>query len=104
MRLVDADALKDRLEDLRSYTALNKEQAYYKGETNALKIAIRNIENAPTVCVPQDTPLKCRTCSFFVNADGLCMINGLGRCSMFGGERSADDYCSKGAWLSNATN
>lgn len=49
MRPIDADALKNHLEDLRSYTALNKEQAYYMGETNALKIAIRNVENAPTI-------------------------------------------------------
>ena len=49
MRLGDLDALKDHLEDLQSYTALGKEHAYYRGETNALKIAIRNVENAPTI-------------------------------------------------------
>ena len=49
MRPIDADVLKDRLEDLRSYTALNKEQDYYRGETNALKIAICDVEDAPTI-------------------------------------------------------
>ena len=60
MRLIDADAVKGRLEDLQSYTALNKEQAYYRGETNALKIAIRNVENAPTV--DAEIVVRCQNC------------------------------------------
>ena len=49
MRPIDADALKNRLEDLRSYTMLGEGCLYYDGETNALSIAILNIVNAPTV-------------------------------------------------------
>ena len=49
MRLGDLDALKNHLEDLRSYTILGEEHPYYSGETNALSVAIQNIENAPTV-------------------------------------------------------
>ena len=49
MWLVDADALKNHLEDLRSYTILGEESLYYDGETNALSVAIQCIDNAPTV-------------------------------------------------------
>ena len=49
MRLIDADALKNRLEDLRSYTMLGEECLYYDGETNALSVAIQSIDNALTV-------------------------------------------------------
>ena len=90
MRLIDADALLEKMKHRKEYVGRPSDPVCL-------------VEDAPTVYVPQDTPLRCKTCSFFVNTDsGLCMINGLGRCSMFGGERSADDYCSKGAWLSNA--
>ena len=49
MRPIDADALKNHLEDLRSYTMLGEGSLYYDGETNALSVAILNIVNAPTV-------------------------------------------------------
>lgn len=49
MRPIDADALKNHLEDLRSYTILGEKHPYYSGETNALSVVIQNIENAPTV-------------------------------------------------------
>lgn len=49
--------------------------------------------------VPQDVPLRCRMCSFFVRKDLMT-----GECSAHGGVWAADDYCSKGAWMSNATN
>lgn len=48
---------------------------------------------------PQDIPLRCKMCSFFVAKDLA-----IGECSMHGGVWAADDYCSKGAWTSNATN
>lgn len=47
---------------------------------------------------PQKTPLRCKTCSFFVSKDLMT-----GECSIYGDARTADDYCSKGAWTSNAT-
>ena len=56
MRLIDADALKNHLEDLRSYTMLGEECLYYDGETNALSVAIQNIDNALTV---DAVPVKC---------------------------------------------
>ena len=63
MRLIDADALKDHLEDLRSYTKLGEPDAYYRGETNALKIAIKRIDRAPTVdAVPV---VRCVDCECF---------------------------------------
>lgn len=60
MRLIDADALKNRLEDLRSYTMLGEECHYYDGETNALSVAIQNIDNAPTLdAMPV---VRCKDC------------------------------------------
>ena len=86
MRPIDADALKNHLEDLRSYTALNKEQAYYMGETNALKIAIRNVENAPTVdAVPV---VRCKDCKH-------CDVNsfpGYIYCDAWGMDLNKDEY------------
>lgn len=49
MRLIDADALKDYLEDLRSYTALCEERDFYRGETNALDVAVGVVDKAPTI-------------------------------------------------------
>lgn len=90
MRLVDADALKDHLEDLRSYTALGKEHAYYRGETNALKIAIRNVENAPTVdAVPV---VRCKDCKHFFNL----YDSKHGSCTRTGVWCSAEEFCSDG--------
>ena len=104
MRMIDGDALLRKI--CGECCGCEPEQCGYLDEYRKERCkAGQYVVDAPTVCVPQDTPLRCRTCSFFVDTDGgLCTINGLGRCSMFGGERSADDYCSKGAWLSNAIN
>ena len=82
MRLIDGD-------ELIKNTILNPCHAPY--------ITKQDVDNAPIVCVPQNIPLRCRTCSFFVSKD--CVTY---ECSMFGGKRTADDYCSKGAWTSNA--
>jgi len=49
--------------------------------------------------VSQKTPLRCKMCSFFVSKDLMT-----GECSTHGGVWTVDDYCSKGAWTSNATN
>lgn len=89
MRLIDADALKITLDTFAVLVGFRG--MYDRGQT------MECIDAAPTVCVPQDAPLRCRTCSFFVTTD--CVTGG---CSMFGGARTADDYCSKGAWISNA--
>ncbi len=59
---------------------------------------IDETNSTPTIYVPLYTLPRCRTCSFFISED---WVNGM--CFKFGGERSADDYCSNGAWLSNAT-
>ena len=97
MRLIDADALKDRLEDLRSYTALNKEQAYYRGETNALKIAIRSVKNAPTVdAVPV---VRCKDCKHaHLTYDGDCKYCQLDIDRDFTEEtyRNGDWFCADG--------
>ena len=64
MRPIDADALKNHLEDLRSYTKLGEECLYYDGETNALSVAIQSIDNAPTVdAVPV---VRCKDCKYFI--------------------------------------
>lgn len=80
MRLGDLDALKDHLEDLRSYTALGKEHAYYRGETNALKIAIGCIDRAPTVDVIP--VVRCKDCKHFFapceSKHGSCDRTGVG--------------------------
>lgn len=55
MRLIDADALKYHLEDLHSYTKLAETDAYYRGETNALQVAIECIDRMSSV---DAVPLK----------------------------------------------
>ena len=94
MRLIDADALKEVFGECPEDWGLVPE------ELQAVKdwrFAMQTIDAAPTMCVPQDTLLRCRTCSFFVTKD--CMTGG---CSMFGGACTADDYCSWGKGISNA--
>lgn len=92
-RLIDADVLMESLNDMK-----------VSGETfvTAVEFAKKIIKDAPTVCVPQDTPLRCRTCSFFVSTGEFDAMSCLGGCLMFGGARKSDDYCSQGAWISNA--
>ena len=66
MRPIDADALKNHLEDLRSYTKLGEGCLYYDGETNALSVAIQNIDNAPTLdAVPV---VRCKECKYALPA------------------------------------
>lgn len=94
MRLIDADALKESIGECPEDWGLVPE------ELQAVKdwrFAMQMIDAAPTICVPQDTLLRCRTCSFFVSID--CVTGG---CSMFGVACTADDYCSKGEWMRNA--
>jgi hypothetical protein len=94
MRMIDADALKDNM-----FGYAPPEMTWDRGDIE------HKIDEMPTVCVPQDIPLRCRTCSFFADAGGgLTSMTGVGVCEMFGGTRTKDDYCSKGAWISNATN
>ena len=90
-RLIDADVLVHELTEMVRHNT-----GEYKYGIQAARLVVMD---APNVCVPNDTPLRCRTCSFFVSEDLVT-----GGCSMFGGECTADDYCSRGAWTSNATN
>lgn len=77
MRPIDADALKDHLEDLQSYTILGEEHPYYSGETNALSVAIQNIDNAPTIdAVPV---VRCKDCKHgqpmvYTHAERPCIM------------------------------
>ena len=70
MRLIDADALKYHLEDLRSYTELEEPDAYYRGETNALKVAIGRIDRAPTIDAAH--VVRCKDCRHYKVSPGQC--------------------------------
>lgn len=96
MRLIDADALKESIGECPENWTDTPEEVQRQNDWFRV---MDEIDSAPTVCVPQDTLLRCRTCSFFVTKDWAT-----GGCSMLGGARTADDYCSWGKWISNTTN
>lgn len=66
---------------------------------NKTTVSIESDEAPDAKEMLQDAPLRCKMCSFFVSKDLVT-----GECSTHGGVWTADDYCSKGAWTSNATN
>ena len=88
MRPIDADALKDHLEDLQSYTILGEEHPYYSGETNALSVAIQNIDNAPTIdAVPV---VRCKDCKHYLKLTFYAV------CTKHDLVVELNDYCSDG--------
>lgn len=98
MRLIDADALKENIGECPENWTDTPEEVQRQNDWFRV---MDEIDSAPTLYMPQDTLLRCRTCSFFISQDYIIGVTG--GCSMFGGARTADDYCSKGAWISNAT-
>lgn len=84
MRPIDGDALLEQMKHRKEYVGRLSDPECI-------------VEDAPTVYVPQNILSRCRTCRFFVSKDYVT-----GWCSMFGGACTADDYCSRGAWIGNA--
>ena len=95
MRLGDLDALKYYLEALKSLTALDEEDDYYRGETNALGVAIGCVEGALTVdAVPV---VRCKDCKHWCTDSTPCLQDADAHfCAMVDFYSTADWFCAYG--------